>query len=428
MQHAVDDAEHRARGADAQRQGEDGGDGEAGTPTQFAPRIAKIGDDGVHGTGLDGAAGPGVCPEMAAWSAAFRRASRGPRIAARLGMIFRSRASLFGSAVAIVGLLVAACREAPRSNRAPVVREVAASASGPGSLTLPNRATSVKFAVIGDSGRGTPPQHEVAAQMRAFREHFPYRVRADARRQHLRGPGHARTTTARSSRSRIGAARRGCQVLRRARQPRRPAPGRLPALQHGRRALLQLLAARGPAGEAHDARRVLRARFDQPRSRPAPAGSTSASPPRRRTGRSASSTTRSTPRAATALSSRGHRWIPRAAARQARRRRGVLRARAHLPALAACRTASSTSSAAAPARCAPATARRRPTSRAPSTATITSCWSKSTADELHFQAISGPGRPSTPARCTRTAHDRGPQRVLRLRTRRALADRLHTLP
>jgi hypothetical protein len=89
-------------------------------------------------------------------------------------MIFRSRASLFGSVVAIAGLLVAACREAPRSNRAPVVREAAASASGPGSLTLPNRATSVKFAVIGDSGRGTPPQYEIAAQMRAFRKQFAY--------------------------------------------------------------------------------------------------------------------------------------------------------------------------------------------------------------------------------------------------------------
>ena len=43
-----------------------------------------------------------------------------------------------------------------------------------GALTLPNRATSVKFAVIGDSGRGTPPQHEIAAQMVAFREHFPF--------------------------------------------------------------------------------------------------------------------------------------------------------------------------------------------------------------------------------------------------------------
>jgi len=43
-----------------------------------------------------------------------------------------------------------------------------------GSLTLPNSLTSVKFAVIGDSGRGNPPQHEVAAQMVAFREDFDF--------------------------------------------------------------------------------------------------------------------------------------------------------------------------------------------------------------------------------------------------------------
>jgi hypothetical protein len=44
----------------------------------------------------------------------------------------------------------------------------------PGRLALPNRRGSVKFAVIGDSGRGTPPQHEVARQMVVWREQFPY--------------------------------------------------------------------------------------------------------------------------------------------------------------------------------------------------------------------------------------------------------------
>jgi predicted phosphodiesterase len=43
-----------------------------------------------------------------------------------------------------------------------------------GALTLPNALTSVKLAVIGDSGRGTPEQHEVAAQMSRFREAFKY--------------------------------------------------------------------------------------------------------------------------------------------------------------------------------------------------------------------------------------------------------------
>jgi predicted phosphodiesterase len=43
-----------------------------------------------------------------------------------------------------------------------------------GVLSLPDNARSVKFAVIGDSGRGTPEQHQVAAQMKRFREVFDY--------------------------------------------------------------------------------------------------------------------------------------------------------------------------------------------------------------------------------------------------------------
>jgi predicted phosphodiesterase len=71
----------------------------------------------------------------------------------------------------------AACREvnsagAPAFHRE--VRETIAGAVPTGALALPNARTSVKFAVIGDSGRGTPPQHEVAAQMKRFREEFGY--------------------------------------------------------------------------------------------------------------------------------------------------------------------------------------------------------------------------------------------------------------
>jgi hypothetical protein len=44
----------------------------------------------------------------------------------------------------------------------------------PGTLALPNRRGSVKFAVIGDSGRGDQAQHEVARQMIAWREKFDY--------------------------------------------------------------------------------------------------------------------------------------------------------------------------------------------------------------------------------------------------------------
>jgi predicted phosphodiesterase len=41
-------------------------------------------------------------------------------------------------------------------------------------LTLPNNVTSVKFAVIGDSGRGTRPQREVAEEMMRWRMRFPF--------------------------------------------------------------------------------------------------------------------------------------------------------------------------------------------------------------------------------------------------------------
>ncbi len=75
---------------------------------------------------------------------------------------------------ALISLLVLgtlACREATESQ--PIVRPLVGTVAE-GTLTLPNRATSVKFAVIGDSGRGNRPQHDVAAQMLAFHERFPY--------------------------------------------------------------------------------------------------------------------------------------------------------------------------------------------------------------------------------------------------------------
>jgi hypothetical protein len=68
-----------------------------------------------------------------------------------------------------------ACQSTPSFERTqPAVRTLDVRTVSHGSLTLPNRASSVKFAVIGDSGRGTPPQHEIAAQMTAYREDFPF--------------------------------------------------------------------------------------------------------------------------------------------------------------------------------------------------------------------------------------------------------------
>jgi 3',5'-cyclic AMP phosphodiesterase CpdA len=54
------------------------------------------------------------------------------------------------------------------------VEAVALAALHNGELALPNKLTSVKFAVIGDSGRGSEQQHEVAAQMERFRKSFKY--------------------------------------------------------------------------------------------------------------------------------------------------------------------------------------------------------------------------------------------------------------
>lgn len=85
-----------------------------------------------------------------------------------------------GIALLVVVLAAAGCRDAsipPASAQSPEiaeVRDVQRAGLKNGALTLPNALASVKFAVIGDSGRGSPPQHEVAAQMQRFRELFKY--------------------------------------------------------------------------------------------------------------------------------------------------------------------------------------------------------------------------------------------------------------
>lgn len=78
--------------------------------------------------------------------------------------------------LALTLLASPACRESNVEQgvvraTATTVRELS---PGPGALALPVRDSSIKFAVIGDSGRGDVPQHEVAAQMVAWREKFPF--------------------------------------------------------------------------------------------------------------------------------------------------------------------------------------------------------------------------------------------------------------
>jgi hypothetical protein len=77
-------------------------------------------------------------------------------------------------AVVLLCLLVACRSEVPRGlERATrsVVRELA---PAPGALALPVADASVRFAVIGDAGRGDRAQQEVAAQMLAWRQRFPF--------------------------------------------------------------------------------------------------------------------------------------------------------------------------------------------------------------------------------------------------------------
>src|SRR5262245_44732896 len=77
-------------------------------------------------------------------------------------------------------LTLVACHDAAppssggRSGQGAVVEPARGDGSRPGTLTRPDERTSVKFAVIGDSGRGTPEQFGVAAQMARYHEAFPF--------------------------------------------------------------------------------------------------------------------------------------------------------------------------------------------------------------------------------------------------------------
>jgi hypothetical protein len=55
-----------------------------------------------------------------------------------------------------------------------VVEAVPIAGLAPATLTLPNSPNSVKFAVIGDSGRGNQAQRDVAAQMVRYHERFAF--------------------------------------------------------------------------------------------------------------------------------------------------------------------------------------------------------------------------------------------------------------
>lgn len=80
-----------------------------------------------------------------------------------------------GLPLVLAGTALACGREAPPPAASPPAVSAATPRLAPGAeLRLPKRAGSIRFAVIGDSGRGHPPQYEVSARMQAFREVFAY--------------------------------------------------------------------------------------------------------------------------------------------------------------------------------------------------------------------------------------------------------------
>ena len=70
-------------------------------------------------------------------------------------------------------LAFTACDRAPLQTGGVTVESYPSNGRGSGWLALPARSDSIKFAVIGDSGRGSKPQYDIAAQMAAYRERFP---------------------------------------------------------------------------------------------------------------------------------------------------------------------------------------------------------------------------------------------------------------
>jgi predicted phosphodiesterase len=79
---------------------------------------------------------------------------------------------------AVVAVTATACRRdaPPAEQPPPSITAAPPSPARPAAdvLALPRKPGSVRFAAIGDSGRGDPPQYEVSAQMQAFRKVFSY--------------------------------------------------------------------------------------------------------------------------------------------------------------------------------------------------------------------------------------------------------------
>jgi Calcineurin-like phosphoesterase len=87
-----------------------------------------------------------------------------------------TRAAAIGAslAAAVAAMAVVSCRRdepiVPRTTRV----DIKPLTPEPGQIVMPLRAGSVRFAAIGDSGRGDEPQIQVARQMVAWRERIPF--------------------------------------------------------------------------------------------------------------------------------------------------------------------------------------------------------------------------------------------------------------
>lgn len=80
------------------------------------------------------------------------------------------------AAAVLLALAAVACSqpEVPPGVARATKTEVRELHPAPGTLALPLKDGSVRFAVIGDSGRGDQAQHDVARQMVAWRQRFPF--------------------------------------------------------------------------------------------------------------------------------------------------------------------------------------------------------------------------------------------------------------
>jgi hypothetical protein len=86
----------------------------------------------------------------------------------------RMRAIRVSAAVVLAAAGASGCARGEAVSTVAMVRQAAFDGVPANTLLLPNAPASVKFAVIGDSGRGTRPQRDVADRMALFHQRFKF--------------------------------------------------------------------------------------------------------------------------------------------------------------------------------------------------------------------------------------------------------------